>query len=504
MISKIYIYLKGEEELGEIIEKIRSVKEKEIILVVPQNTKALLHSVNLEILKKELDNIDKKVYFNTDDEKLINLARYHKISLFLTESLEKPIIDIHPPKAKKEEFRRITSPKFQTKLKIKFNFWNFLIYLTSFIFILGIVFLFWYIFQTRADIYIDTEKLPVELTEVITLKESVLQPDYENKTLPGKFVIESAFKTETVSTTGKVFIEEKPYLKVIFVNYLDKEIPIKIGTRLLFRDNIFRTTEKIILPPAKDQNPGQIEVEALLDTLKDENLKIPKDTNLRIIKLENIKMEDGRYWTDVIKAKVAEDYDINVYKSTASVTSQDITNVQLSLDNSLKSIIKANLSLKYPDSFYYFDPSLVKIEIQNISHQIGDKSNQISAVGKATYETIITSKKEFDDFVKNLINKKILNEKQNLIIKDFKYEKIDLIDIDSRNKAMILGISAKAVLIPDLTPEALKDKIKGKSLTWVQDYFSQFEGVTKVRIKIFPQWKENLPNDLKRIKIVIQ
>lgn len=500
MTNKIYIYLKGEEELGEIVEKIRRAKEKEIVLVVPLETKALLHPVNLEIFQKEIEKIGKKVYLDTEDEKLINLARHFRIPLFLIESEEKPIVDIRPPR-KKEKQAKV---KFEFKPKFRFNFSLFLKYLFSFLLVLGLTYFFWLIFQARAEVYIETEKTPIELNEVITLKEGIVNPDYENKILPAEYKKIELFKTETVTTTGKAFTQEKPLLKVVFLSYLDYDLPLVMGTRLAFGENIFRTTEKIVIPAAKNNEPGQKSTTAFIDILKDENLKILQGSDLKIVALEGRKTNDGKLWLDVLKAKVENDYDLTQMSPIGLVLPEDITKVKIDLEENLKSAVKTDLALNYPQSFYYFDPSLVKVEIQNVSHRVGEKTDKVSATGKAVFETMIASSKEFDDFVKNLINQKILNEKKNLQIKNFSYEKIELFDFDPRKKIMTLGVSAKALLIPDLNPEVLKDKIKGESLSSVQNYFSQLEGVRKIRIKIFPQWKENFPNDLKRIKIIIE
>lgn len=503
MVNKIYLYLKGDEELGEIIQKIREKREKEIVLVVPQNTRALLHPVNLDIFKTEIEKLDKKVYLDTDDEKLINLARHYKILLFLMDFEEKQIVDIKPPKSK--TLKRV-SPETSTKPRINFFviFKRFAQYLIILIFMLGISYVLWTIFQARAEIYIETEKIPFELTKAITLKENVVNPDYDNKILPADYKKVEIFRTETVTTTGKLFDEEKPLLKVVFLNYLNNDIPLAIGTRLAFGENIFKTTERIIIPAGKDNEPGQIVTTAIPATLKDENLKISEGEDLSIVALVGRKTRDGKLWSDVLRAKAASDYNLAETVKIGTVLPSDITKVKMALEESLRAGVKTELSFRYPQAFYYFDPSLVKVEILNISHNVGEKTNKISATGKAVFETMIISQKEFDNFVRNLIGQEILNNKKNLLIKSFEYDKIELLDFDPKKRAMTLGVSVKALLIPDINIEALKQQFKAQALIDVQNYFSRLEGVKKVRIKIFPQWKNNFPNDLKRIKIFME
>jgi hypothetical protein len=101
-MNKFYLYINKEDELGEIIEKIKRVKETEIVLVIPEKTRSLSHPANLEIFKKEIQNLNKKVYLSTTDEKIKTLARNLNLPLFLEETEEK-IFDIKPPKKKREK-----------------------------------------------------------------------------------------------------------------------------------------------------------------------------------------------------------------------------------------------------------------------------------------------------------------------------------------------------------------------------------------------------------------
>jgi hypothetical protein len=278
-----------------------------------------------------------------------------------------------------------------------------------------------------------------------------------------------------------------------------------IGTRLSYNDNIFRTTEKIVIPSAKNGEPGKKSVTALLNSLKDENLKIPQGSDLKIVAWEEkkTKTEDGRLFVDVVKAKVEEDYNYSSTVKIGSVAPQDITNVKLKLEDSLKKAVQSDLAFKNPQSFYIFEPALVKVDIQNISHKVGEKTDKISAIGKATYETMKTSKKEFDDFIKNLINKEILKENKNLTINQLNIEKIELLDFDTRKKIMTIGVKGKAILVPDLNPETLKSMLKGKTIEEAKEAF-KIPGVDKVTIRLFPQWKEKLPEDPTKIKILIR
>lgn len=497
-MNKAYVYLDKEEELGEIIEKIKNLKEKEIILVVPLETKSLLHQTNLEIFKNEVKKLNKKVYLSTEDESLIKLAHLKGLDIFLEEAeTEKIISDIKPPK-KKTEKEKTPSPQPR---KISFNFIKIL---KTFLWILlagsFTVFLY-FIFQTKAEINIETQKTDVPISEVVTVKENVLNNDHENKTLKGEYLRLELVKTETLRPTGKEITEKSP-LKVVFFNYLEREVPLVIGTRLAYENNIFRISERITLPPKEGEEPGQKITTAFPDA-NIENLTLLKNTDLKIPALEGVKMDSG-YWTDYIKVKVYEDYNPYAETKMPTVLPEDITTVKLNLEKSLISAFQTELSLKYPNYFYPFDPSLVKIETLTVNSKVGDKIENISATGKGILEIMVLPQREIENFVKDILNKEILAKGDNLLVEKLNLEKPELIDLDLKKKTMVLGVKGSAILSPNINEEMVKKEIAGQSLEFAKDYFSKIKGLNSVKIKIFPQWKEYLPKDLKRIKVSIK
>jgi len=502
-MNKFYLYINKDDELGDVIEKMRKVKEREIILVIPEKTKSLSHHINLEILKREVENLGKNVYVSTTDERIKALARSLNLSLFLEETEEK-IFDIRPPKKKEEKAEEKQTVVAQSKPKLAFSLGKFF----SYLFILAAIFLFLFVLfqvlQTKAEIIIETQKTYFDINEIITLKENQLSVDYENKILPGEYIKVEIFGTETVTTTGRIS-EEKPLLNVVFYNYLERDVPLVMGTRLSYNGNIFRTTEKIIIPSAQNNEPGEKKVTAILSSLKDEDLKIPQGTDLKIVAWEENKTrtEDGRLFVDVVKAKVESDYNYTSSVKTGSVAPEDVTNVKLKLEEALKKSVQAELAFKNPQSFYIFEPDLIKVEIGNISHKVGEKADKISATGKAVYETMKTSRREFDDFIKNLVNKEILNENKNLTISQLNIEKSEILDFDVHKKIMTIGVKGKATLVPDLNLETLKSTLKGKTIEEAKEVFKT-NWIDKVTIRLFPQWKEKLPEDTSKIKILIR
>ncbi len=171
---------------------------------------------------------------------------------------------------------------------------------------------------------------------MVTLNGQIISPDYEKREIPAEYVKIELNKVETITTTGKVFTEDSTSFKGTFLSYLDYEEALTQGTRLAYKDNIFKTLERVTLPAKNDQGPGEVTTLAVPFSLQDPDLSLAKETPLTIVALEGKRNKDGILWSDLLKVKVAEDYSLGSVRKVGSVSPEDITNVKLALTESLK------------------------------------------------------------------------------------------------------------------------------------------------------------------------
>lgn len=501
-MDRKYIYLNEEEELGEIIDKIKEASEKEIVLVVPSDTKSLLYPTNLDILKREVDRLKKKVYISSLDEKLNNLAKSRGFDLFL-EDLEEnkvKIVDVKPVIKKTKEEKVQKAKALKPSFEILFLFFKKLIKYLIYTFIITVPLSFLYLtFQTKAEIIIETEKNNISINEILTINEKVIEPDYDKKIIPGKYVKIIVTTTESIETTGKETKTESQ-LKVLLLNYSDYERVLIGGTRVAYQNNIFKITQKVIIPPKNNDEPGTSTVFAIPDKVET-GLFLMKNADLIIPAFD--EKPELSYLKEEIKAKVAEDYTYNKEVSVKTVTPEDITNIRIKLENSLKEKLKSKIYQSYQNFEAIFDPSFVKIEKEEINSKVGDKKDYISAYGEASLETMIVQKGIIQKFIKNYLNKENNKNNENIFVEKIDLKSPNIIDFNFKNKEMIIGIEGSAVLGPNLNSEFIKKEIQGKSLNEVRNYFEKIKGIKGVRIKIFPSWKDYLPKDINRIKIEI-
>ena len=86
--TKKVVYIEIDDEITSIYEKIRHLKMKNIYLVVPKRAVLFQSIVNLKILKRKAEDLNKNIYIITNDHNGIHLAG--KIGLTVYDKLETP------------------------------------------------------------------------------------------------------------------------------------------------------------------------------------------------------------------------------------------------------------------------------------------------------------------------------------------------------------------------------------------------------------------------------
>lgn len=98
------IYLEQDEEITSVIDKLKSMPDaKSVALVVPKSASILQSVVNLKILKKEAEVLDKELALITKDKIGRNLASQVGLSVYDNANLTRPIIQTPKPEPQTTE-----------------------------------------------------------------------------------------------------------------------------------------------------------------------------------------------------------------------------------------------------------------------------------------------------------------------------------------------------------------------------------------------------------------
>lgn len=532
-MEKDYFYLKGTEELGDIIDLIRNVKAKELILVVPAKTKALSHPVNLELFKREVERHKKKIYFSSEDEELIRLAKAAGFELFLEEyeALVKGaqlVTDIRPPvrtqtKTKVEEplpsvapsvssgvssrAMLTTSPSVAAKRRPsalvdtsrlpsrRFNFKKLIIIAVS------VFVVFWVIAFVvgsvggNAKVQLTVKKQTQTFDEIVIVDKNALADNVETQTVPGTFI--DINKTHTVfqETTGSAVGSERPKGTLILENSSDQGLSLVVGTRFKSPSGkIYRSLSRNYVPPKSEG--GEVRIQVVADGFGDD-YAVEAQAPFTIPGLAGTK------WENIITAKTEAAISGSGAAGVKTVTVDDINNGKVKLETELRNLLLKELAFQYPDFLFPEEPGSIDIEVVDISHKVGQEADKILISGRGELKAIGVKREILISMLKNIFAKKNLTGDKNIEITKLELESLKMKQLDPKFNTMGLQVIGKVTARPLVNQQQLASTFVGKSLVDIREQLKTMNNIEKAEIEVWPFWKKSFPQNVERIKITL-
>ncbi len=307
--SRQIVYVEIDEEVTSIFDRIKNIRKKEILLVIPRKAVIFQSVVNLKILKKKLTERKKKLIIVTTDRNGRHLAE--KIGLevldrvevekFEAPSEENPQIKIQPIQArrnigtfKEEAPQRFTEKKISIReliqeFRIKdrnrkknesdsvFSFrfarpsrkFLSLILIVS----LGLFMLITYIALPSATIYIRPRFDNIDFTVNIILadkrKNQTLLRQNEPHVIASEVINTTTKQTKIFNTASKEFDGSNARGKIKIINTSSDEWGLREGTRFQTDDGlVFRIPNGVMVPPRIRNQTGELVPGTLISSIE--------------------------------------------------------------------------------------------------------------------------------------------------------------------------------------------------------------------------------------------
>jgi len=297
--SRQIIYVEIDEEVTSIFDRIKNIRKKEILLVVPRKSILFQSMVNLKILKKKLAERKKKLVIVTTDRNGRHLAEKAGLTVMSRVEVEKseappeenPQIKIQPIQARRniapkeetpqrftekkisireliQEFRikdrkkkKQTDDKALTSLRFARPSRKFLALII--IVSAGLFMLISYIALPSATIYIRPKFDNIDFTVNVTLADKRKNQTFleENKphVIASEIVSTTTKQTKVFNTASKEFNGENAKGKIKIINTSNEEWQLKEGTRFQTKEGlVFRTHKGVIVPLRIRDETGEL------------------------------------------------------------------------------------------------------------------------------------------------------------------------------------------------------------------------------------------------------
>jgi len=519
------------DEAAVVVEKIIDTDSREVVLSIPRFSHLAESLSNFHLLKREADALDKKIFIESVDDRVIELAQLSglkAINPFFAKS-KRQFSDIVAPRAKKETFdsknffpkeeveiEEVRRPKkkwlFKSSklpellrlLKLPKSFklpklpkvpWKLMTILVL------VTIGFWVILQElpRVSIEIITKKADWSYNDSIMTTKSA-KADSKNLTLPNQIFIQKKNIELKFSATGRKQVEEKATGKMIVYNsYSSDPQPLVVRTRFLSSDGkLFRTVKRIIVPGAIIVEgqivPSSIEADVIAD-------QSGPNYNIEPVKLFTIpgfkKCCPEKYKAFYGESK--ESMSGGFIGEVAYPTQKNLDAAKAEVSKTLEDNLEATVYSQIPAGFKILDDA-VKFEILTYSiNKEVDVEDKFSVFGEAKM-TMVGFKEE------SLL--KILSKRaEDKAGADFEVKNIGLkyglARTDFQGGKMSFLVNFKADLSYRVDVESLRNRIVGKPEIDLKAIIFSLPGVESAIVSLWPFWVNKVPVDLDRIKITV-
>jgi len=546
--AKETIYIDVDDEITNIIEKVRSSKAGIVALVLPKRAATLQSLVNMKLLKRSAEQSGKNLVLVTTEKSLLPLAGVAGLHVAETatsrpnipsapvlddgvEDVEEPVgavaEDFNPAlagatsvgvlagmaaknddaddeievpadiddTADDAEAANDTKPKRDKKLAVpSFDSFKKKMALGIVAGVALIAFLVWAImFAPSATIKLATETSTVKINESISLSTEAKELDLQQNIVPATAQAQKKAYTQQVSATGQQNNGEVASGTVKLTACYSApptSTTIPAGSTVSSNGRAYITQQNgtLVYVPGGSScfkfNTSDISIKAL---------KGGADYNVSSATFTGPNGTSGTGsasgGTDVI-VKVVTQSDIDSAK--AKIASTDSTAVKQELITALRA---QNLR-PMETTFLASEPEVTS------SAKPGDKADAVTVTANVNYNMLGTKEEDLRTVVASIVNKEIDPDKQKILENGLAKATFSQESPATTTNAVI-NMRAVAIAGPEIDVNEVKQIAKGKKAGEIEQELKKIPGVTEVQVEYSPFWVSSVPNDESKITVSI-
>lgn len=533
-MNKDVIYIDVEDDITNIVSKIKDSKARIVALVPPKRVGILQSAVNMRLLNRAAENAEKRIVLITGDQALSGLAAAARIPVAKTlqsrpEIAEIPAIDVDDgddvidgseipvgeladkatPKARNKaddaidaaiaEDEKPTKPAKPAKPAGKgkpkvpdFNVFRKKLVLIGGGIVLFVLFMVWAIwFAPHATVVITAKTTTSTVDKSVTLKQDG-KVDAANNTIKSLRQEQKKELSVDFTPTGKKKVGEKASgsMKLVRTSVSSLTITIPAGTSFSSGDYTFVSTEPATLSGTSIGPGGVIQSSA---TVQVQATQVGSEYNL-----------SSRSYSSNVSGFSAVGSSMNGGSSreVTVVSAADVAKAKAKLDAQKDLSLQSAVKALFPSSSIVINESYQEAR----SNPTPSVAIDHEASGTVQLKTTVTAsmqgidRSDMKQFLEDTLKKEIGSKKNQKIYNDGSNE-VKFAQYSERNNAVQVRLTANAKIGPEIDEHRVKEQVKGRNYGDVQSSLESIEGVQDVDTKFSPFWVRTVPNNDKHISI---
>ena len=533
-MNKDVIYIDVEDDITNIVSKIKDSKARIVALVPPKRVGILQSAVNMRLLNRAAENAEKRIVLITSDQALSGLAAAARIPVAKTlqsrpEIAEIPAIDVDDgddvidgseipvgeladkatPKARNKaddaidaaiaEDEKPTKPAKPAKPAGKgkpkvpdFNVFRKKLVLIGGGIVLFVLFMVWAIwFAPHATVVITAKTTTSTVDKSVTLKQDG-KVDAANNIIKSLRQEQKKDISVDFTPTGKKKVGEKASgtMHLVRTSVSSLTLTIPAGTSFSSGDYTFVSTEPASLSGTSIGPGGVIQSVA---TVKVQATQVGSEYNL-----------SSRSYSSNVSGFSAAGTAMSGGSSrgVTVVSADDVAKAKVKLDAQKDASLQSAVKALFPSSSIVINESYQEAR----SNPTPSVAVDHEASGTVQLKTTVTAsmqgidRSDMKQFLEDTLKKEIGNKKNQKIYNDGSNE-VKFAQYSERNNAVQVRLTANAKIGPEIDEHKVKEQVKGRNYGDVQSSLESIEGVQDVDTKFSPFWVRTVPNNDKHISI---
>ena len=533
-MNKDVIYIDVEDDITNIVSKIKDSKARIVALVPPKRVGILQSAVNMRLLNRAAENAEKRIVLITSDQALSGLAAAARIPVAKTlqsrpEIAEIPAIDVDDgddvidgseipvgeladkatPKARNKaddaidaaiaEDEKPTKPAKPAKPAGKgkpkvpdFNVFRKKLVLIGGGIVLFVLFMVWAIwFAPHATVVITAKTTTSTVDKSVTLKQDG-KVDAANNIVKSLRQEQKKDISVDFTPTGKKKVGEKASgtMHLVRTSVSSLTLTIPAGTSFSSGDYTFVSTEPASLSGTSIGPGGVIQSVA---TVKVQATQVGSEYNL-----------SSRSYSSNVSGFSAAGTAMSGGSSreVTVVSADDVAKAKVKLDAQKDASLQSAVKALFPSSSIVINESYQEAR----SNPTPSVAIDHEASGTVQLKTTVTAsmqgidRSDMKQFLEDTLKKEIGSKKNQKIYNDGSNE-VKFAQYSERNNAVQVRLTANAKIGPEIDEHKVKEQVKGRNYGDVQSSLESIEGVQDVDTKFSPFWVRTVPNNDKHISI---
>ncbi len=354
-------------------------------------------------------------------------------------------------------------------------------------------------FLPRAEIKISAEKFNWEYIDSITASKNVSSISLVNKKIPAEVFSQLKNNNLLFPASGKLQIEKKATGKIIIYNaYSSKSQRLIIETRFLAPDGkIFYLTKGITVPGAKIIEGKVVSSSIIAEVVAD---KSGEEYNIKPVEYFSIPGFKGSAKYQGFYAESKESMTGGFIGEAIVPTDEDIKKAKEKNRQILQQAFISFIDLQIPNGFKIIEEAKQFNIIKETVNKETDSVGNFSVFSEAKIVIVVFQEKDAKNLIVAFAKEELGQEFEP---KEYQLTYgISRTDFDSGR--MSFPVDFQGVFWQPINIDEFRESVKSKKEAELRGMVFSLPGVEKVAVSFWPFWVKQVPDDIKRIKVVIE